>query len=78
MNPKNEEAKMHSRNYRITTESYLFPYDGLLIFYAPLKGVVARINPSAATLLRRIIDEKSENLNVEEIEFLRQLEHSFH
>lgn len=38
--------------YRITSEVYVVPSDGFLILYAPLKGVVASVNNSAAALLR--------------------------
>jgi uncharacterized protein len=38
--------------YRVTSELFVIPYEDLLILYAPLKGVVARINYAAAALLR--------------------------
>jgi uncharacterized protein len=38
--------------YTITSEIFVVPSDGFLILYAPLKGVVASVNHSAAALLR--------------------------
>ncbi len=41
-------------DYRITAELFVIPHDGMLILYAPLKGVVARINRATAALLRNL------------------------
>ncbi len=43
-----------SGEYRITCELFLVPWDGHYILYAPLKGIVAKLNPSAAALLRDV------------------------
>ena len=40
--------------YRVTAELFVIPHEGTLILYAPLKGVVARINRATAALLRQL------------------------
>jgi uncharacterized protein len=64
----------HSSNYCITSEIFIVPVEDMLILYAPLKGVVARINESTAALLRDLQLGISFELTSEETQVLQPLE----
>ncbi len=44
----------HTSELQVTAEVFVVPHEDLLILYAPLKGVVAQVNPATAALLRDI------------------------
>jgi uncharacterized protein len=67
-----DTAHLHLK-HRICTEVFLVPDDGLLMLYAPLKGLVARINHSAAALLRDIMRAKSRLLSEKDEYLLEEL-----
>jgi uncharacterized protein len=64
----------HSSEYHVTSEIFIVPHEDMLILYAPLKGIVARINGSTAALLRDLQTGSSFELTPQEIEVLKPLE----
>jgi uncharacterized protein len=63
-----------SSDYRVTSELFVVPHDGMLILYAPLKGVVAQMNQPTASLLRDLMRGQDFELSPDEQDVLRPLE----
>jgi len=63
----------HSADYRISAELFVVPCEDMLILYAPLKGVVARINAATAGLLRDLQSGPAFELNEAQEDVLRHL-----
>ena len=60
--------------YQITSEMFVVPHEDMLILYAPLKGVVARINEATAALLRDLEAGKHFELTDDEVQVAASLE----
>lgn len=62
-----------SVEYRLTCEAFVVPRKGSFILYAPLKGVVAKLNPAAVILLNRIRSGEKFALSGDQKNFLENL-----
>ena len=64
----------HSSDYRVTSEIFVVPHEGMLILYAPLKGVVARANEATVALLRELQAGTAVELTAAEAQVLQPLQ----